>query len=39
MGLEQVKREAFEVLFVLVDAKACTCATLEAKQENGLKTS
>ena len=39
MRLKQVKSEGFEVLLVLMDAKACTCAILEAKQENGLKIS
>ena len=39
MGIKQVKAVAFEVLFVLVDGKPCNCATLEAKQENNLKTS
>ena len=39
MGLKQVKSEGFEVIVVLMDAKACTYATIEAKQENGLKTS
>ena len=39
MGLEQVKSEAFEVVSALMDAKAYTRATLDAKQENRLKTS
>ena len=39
VGLKQVKNDDFEVLLVIVDAKSCTCATLNAKQENGLKTS
>ena len=39
MGLKQVKSDTFEELLVLVDTKRCTYATLEAKQENGLKTS
>ena len=39
MGLKQVKSEAFEALFVLMDARPFTCATFEAKQENGIKTS
>ena len=39
MGLKQVKSDPFEVLLVLVHAIRCTCVTLEAKQENGLKTS
>ena len=39
MGSKQVKTYALKVLFVLLDAKRCTCPTLEAKQENVLKTS
>ena len=39
IGLKQVKSEGFEVLLVLMDAKARTWAKLEANQENGLKTS
>ena len=39
MRLKQVKSEGFEVLLVLVDGKEWTCATLEAEQENGLRTS
>ena len=39
MGLKQVKCDAFDVLFVILDVKQCTRAILEDKQENGLKTS
>ena len=39
MGLKQVQSDPFKVLFVLVEAKRYTYATLEAEQENGLKTS
>ena len=39
MGLKTVKSDAFDVLLVLVHVKWCTCATLVAKQQNGLKTS
>ena len=38
-GLKQVKSDAFEALLVIVHAKRCTWALLEAKQENKLKTS
>ena len=39
MGLKQVKSVAFDQLLLLVHVKGCTCATLVAKQQNGLKTS
>ena len=39
MGLKQVKSDAFELHLVLMDAKAWTCATLEANHESRLKTS
>ena len=39
MGLKQVKSEAFDQILLLVHVKQCTCATLVAKQQNGLKTS
>ena len=39
MSLKQVKSDAFEVHMLLMDVKSCICATLEAKQESGPKTS
>ena len=37
MGVKHVKSDSFDQLLLVVHVKRCSCATLVAKQQNGLK--